>query len=102
MQYGGANQNDVFAMIKGLVNDMIAKLEKEAAEGRLPRQILNWDLEVFRKHLRSSVSIMAVQQPYFSDSSTRLKTRRRGGAEGHWSRQEDLARDLIWSCVSVI
>ena len=32
MQYGGANQNDVFAMIKGLVNGMIAKLEKEAEE----------------------------------------------------------------------
>jgi hypothetical protein len=30
MQCGGANQNDVFAMIKGLVNEMIAKLEKEA------------------------------------------------------------------------
>ena len=89
MQYGGANQNDVFAKIKGLVNDMIAKLEKEAEEDaaekaycdeemaktearkqelddeiascvktrmpttRLPRQILNWDLEVSRKHLRS-------------------------------------------------
>ena len=26
------NQNDVFAMIKGLVNGMIAKLEKEAEE----------------------------------------------------------------------
>jgi len=32
MQYGGANQNDVFAKIQGLVNDMIAKLEKEAEE----------------------------------------------------------------------
>ena len=32
MQYGGANQNDAFAKIKGLVNDMIAKLEKEAEE----------------------------------------------------------------------
>ena len=28
MQYGGANQNDVFAKIKGLVNDMIAKQTK--------------------------------------------------------------------------
>jgi len=26
MQYGGANQNDVFAKIKGLANDMSAKL----------------------------------------------------------------------------
>ena len=29
---GGANQSDVFAEIKGLVNDMSAKLEKEAEE----------------------------------------------------------------------
>merc|ERR1719446_1998601 len=32
MQYGGSNQADVFAKIKGLINDMIAKLEKEAEE----------------------------------------------------------------------
>merc|ERR1719446_288280 len=32
MQYGGANQADVFTKIKGLINDMIAKLEKEAEE----------------------------------------------------------------------
>merc|ERR1719446_822274 len=32
MQYGGSNQADVFAKIKGLVQDMIAKLEKEAEE----------------------------------------------------------------------
>jgi len=32
MQYGGAHQADVFAKVKGLINDMIAKLEKEAEE----------------------------------------------------------------------
>ena len=32
MQYGGANENDVLAKIEGLVNDMSAKLEKEAEE----------------------------------------------------------------------
>lgn len=30
MQYGGANQADVFAKVKGLINDMISKLEQEA------------------------------------------------------------------------
>ena len=75
MQYGGANQNDVFAKIEGLVNDMSAKLVtmrwQRLRQGsknsmmkstRLPRQILNLDLEVFRKYLRSSVSIVAVQK----------------------------------------
>merc|ERR1719326_506606 len=32
MRYGGSNSEDVFAKIKGLITDMIAKLQKEAAE----------------------------------------------------------------------
>merc|ERR1719240_1397451 len=32
MAYGGAGRDDVFAKVKGLISDMIAKLEKQAAE----------------------------------------------------------------------
>merc|ERR1719395_3071 len=32
MAYGGAGRDDVFAKVKGLITDMIAKLEKQAAE----------------------------------------------------------------------
>merc|ERR1719424_2050565 len=32
MRYGGSNNEDIFAKIKGLISDMIAKLQKEAEE----------------------------------------------------------------------
>eukprot|EP00747_Dinoflagellata_sp_TGD_P154790 gnl/TRDRNA2_/TRDRNA2_177533_c10_seq2.p1 gnl/TRDRNA2_/TRDRNA2_177533_c10~~gnl/TRDRNA2_/TRDRNA2_177533_c10_seq2.p1 ORF type:complete len:704 (+),score=255.75 gnl/TRDRNA2_/TRDRNA2_177533_c10_seq2:89-2200(+) len=32
IRYGGSNSEDIFAKIKGLISDMIAKLQKEAAE----------------------------------------------------------------------
>merc|ERR1719326_2013671 len=32
IRYGGSNSEDIFAKIKGLITDMIAKLQKEAAE----------------------------------------------------------------------
>jgi len=32
MRYGGSNSEDIFAKIKGLISDMIAKLQKEAQE----------------------------------------------------------------------
>jgi len=76
MQYGGANQNDVFAKIKGLVNDMIAKLEKEAEEDAAEKAYCDEEMaktEAKKQELDDEIAKLTSKIDKAAAKSTRLK-----------------------------
>ena len=76
MQYGGANQNDVFAKIQGLVNDMIAKLEKEAEEDAAEKAYCEEEMaktEAKKQELDDEIAKLTSKIDKAAAKSTRLK-----------------------------
>ena len=76
MQYGGANQNDAFAKIKGLVNDMIAKLEKEAEEDAAEKAYCEEEMaktEAKKQELDDEIAKLTSKIDKAAAKSTRLK-----------------------------
>jgi chromosome segregation ATPase len=76
MQYGGANQADVFAKIKGLVQDMIAKLEKEAEEDAAEKAYCDEEMaktEAKKQELDDEIAKLTSKIDKAAAKSTRLK-----------------------------
>jgi len=76
MQYGGANQADVFAKIKGLVADMIAKLEKEAEEDAAEKAYCDEEMaktEAKKQELDDEIAKLTSKIDKAAAKSTRLK-----------------------------
>jgi len=76
MQYGGANQADVFTKIKGLVNDMIAKLEKEAEEDAQEKAYCDEEMaktEAKKQELDDEIAKLTSKIDKAAAKSTRLK-----------------------------
>jgi chromosome segregation ATPase len=76
MQYGGANQDDVFAKIKGLVQDMIAKLEKEAEEDAAEKAYCDEEMaktEAKKQELDDEIAKLTSKIDKAAAKSTRLK-----------------------------
>ena len=76
MQYGGASQNDVFAKIQGLVNDMIAKLEKEAEEDAAEKAYCEEEMaktEAKKQELDDEIAKLTSKIDKAAAKSTRLK-----------------------------
>jgi len=76
MQYGGANQNDVFTKIKGLINDMIAKLEKEAEEDAAEKAYCDEEMaktEAKKQELDDEIEKLTSKIDKAAAKSTRLK-----------------------------
>jgi chromosome segregation ATPase len=76
MQYGGSNQADVFAKIKGLVQDMIAKLEKEAEEDAAEKAYCDEEMaktEAKKQELDDEIAKLTSKIDKAAAKSTRLK-----------------------------
>jgi hypothetical protein len=76
MQYGGSNQAHVFAKIKGLVQDMIAKLEKEAEEDAAEKAYCDEELaktEAKKQELDDEIAKLTSKIDKAAAKSTRLK-----------------------------
>ena len=76
MQYAGGNQNDVFTKIKGLINDMIAKLEKEAEEDAAEKAYCDEEMaktEAKKQELDDEIAKLTSKIDKAAAKSTRLK-----------------------------
>jgi DNA repair exonuclease SbcCD ATPase subunit len=75
MQYGGASQ-DVFAKVKGLINDMIAKLEKEAEEDAAEKAYCDEEMsktEAKKTELEDDIEKLSTKIDENAAKSTKLK-----------------------------
>merc|ERR1719389_1098523 len=75
MQYGGA-ASDVFAKVKGLITDMIAKLEKEAEEDAAEKAYCDEEMgktEAKKSELDDEIAKLVTKMDQAASSSTRLK-----------------------------
>lgn len=75
MQYGGASQ-DVFAKVKGLINDMIAKLEKEAEEDAAEKAYCDEEMgktEAKKSELEDEIEKLNTKIDENAAKSTKLK-----------------------------
>jgi len=76
MQYGGAHQADVFAKVKGLINDMIAKLEKEAEDDAAEKAYCDEEMaktEAKKQELDDEIAKLTSKIDKAAAKSTRLK-----------------------------
>jgi len=76
MQYGGASQADVFAKVKGLINDMIAKLEKEAEEDAAEKAYCDEEMaktEAKKAELEGDIEKLSTKIEQDAAKSTGLK-----------------------------
>jgi chromosome segregation ATPase len=75
MQYGGSSQ-DVFAKVKGLINDMIAKLEKEAEEDAAEKAYCDEEMsktEAKKTDLEDEIEKLATKMDENAAKSAKLK-----------------------------
>jgi len=75
MQYGGSS-SDVFAKVKGLINDMIAKLEKEAEEDAAEKAYCDEEMaktEAKKSELESEIEKLSTKIEQDAAKSTGLK-----------------------------
>merc|ERR1740138_1345708 len=75
MQYGGASQ-DVFAKVKGLINDMIAKLEKEAEEDAAEKAFCDEEMgktEAKKSELEDDIAKLTAKIDKAAATSAKLK-----------------------------
>merc|ERR1719326_9573 len=76
IRYGGSNSEDVFAKIKGLITDMIAKLQKEAAEAASQKAYCDEEMAKTKaKHeeLTSDIDALSAKIDSASAASAQLK-----------------------------
>jgi chromosome segregation ATPase len=75
MQYGGA-ASDVFAKVKGLITDMIEKLEKEAEEDAAEKAYCDEEMsktEAKKQELDDEIAKLSTKMDQAASTSTRLK-----------------------------
>merc|ERR1719482_2273906 len=76
MAYGGAGRDDVFAKVKGLITDMIAKLEKQAAEEATEKAYCDEEMsktEAKKSELEGVISKLTSKIDLASAKSAELK-----------------------------
>jgi len=76
LRYGGSNSEDVFAKIKGLITDMIAKLQKEAAEAANQKAYCDEEMaknKAKHEELTSDIDTLSAKIDKAAASSAQLK-----------------------------
>merc|ERR1719217_1499216 len=76
VRYGSAGGEDVFAKIKGLVNDMIAKLEKEAEEDATEKAYCDEEMsktEAKKSELDDDIAALTAKIDQATSQSAQLK-----------------------------
>jgi len=76
IRYGGQNQEDVFAKVKGLINDMIAKLLKEAEDEAGEKAYCDEEMsktKAKKDELSSTIESLNAKIDQATTTSTRLK-----------------------------
>merc|ERR1719389_777961 len=76
MRFGGSNSADVFAKIKGLISDMIAKLQKEAEEAASQKAYCDEEMaknKAKKDELTSDIDTLTAKIDKASAASAQLK-----------------------------
>jgi len=76
IRYGGQNQEDVFAKVKGLINDMIAKLLKEAEDEAGEKAYCDEEMsktKAKKDELTDTIEKLSAKIDLATTTSTRLK-----------------------------
>merc|ERR1719420_2068712 len=76
MRFGGSNSEDVFAKIKGLISDMIAKLQKEAEEAASQKAYCDEEMaknKAKKEELTSDIATLTAKIDKAAAASANLK-----------------------------